>query len=266
MPVEVLARSLAERRRSTIGWVVGVAAYTLLNVAVYPQVKQQSGLNDLMKDYPPALMAMFGIDAKSMDLTSSVGYLGSQLGLIGPLLLVMVGVAFAASTLAGEEESGTLGLVLSYPVTRGRVVLEKAAGLVVVVGVVGLGLMASIVAGRVFELEIPVRGLVGFCAAVVLLGVLFGLIALAVGAATGSKSLATGVSATVAGATYLISSLSSVVPGLRPLRWISPFWYATGSNPLANGLGLADLAVLVGLSAVVLVLAVVVFDRRDLRS
>ena len=31
-----LERSLAERRRSTIGWCLGAAAYTLVNVAVYP--------------------------------------------------------------------------------------------------------------------------------------------------------------------------------------------------------------------------------------
>jgi ABC-2 type transport system permease protein len=266
MAAEVLDRSLAERRRSTIWWVVGVAFYTLVNAAVFPQVKNQSGLNDLMKDYPPALMAMFGIDAKSMDLTSSVGYLSSQLSLIGPLLFVMVGVAFGAATLAGEEEAGTLGLVLSYPVSRLRVVIEKSAALVFAVALVGIGLAAAIVAGRVFELEIPWRGLVGFCLSVVLLGVLFGLIALAIGGASGSKPLATGVTAGLAGATYLISSLSAVWNGLRPLRWISPFWYATGSNPMGNGLPARDVVVLVALSLLAGVLAAAGLRRRDLRG
>jgi ABC-2 type transport system permease protein len=266
MAAEVFERSLADRRRSTIGWVLGVAAYTIVNVAVFPQVKNQSGLNDLVKDYPPALMAMMGIDANSIDLTSAVGYLSSQLSLIGPLLFVMVGVAFGAGTLAGEEEGGTLGLVLSYPVSRHRVMVGKSGALVAVVGLVGIGLAGAIVVGRLFELEIPAWGVAAFCASLVLLGVLFGLVAMVIGAATGSKALAVGAPAGLAGATYLISSLSPVVSGLRPLRWASPFWYATGSNPLANGLSIRDVVVLVGLSLAAFGAAVLLFARRDLRG
>ena len=39
----------------------------------YPAVKSQASLNDLIKEYPPALMAMFGIDAAKLDMTSAVG-------------------------------------------------------------------------------------------------------------------------------------------------------------------------------------------------
>ena len=70
----------------------------------------------------------------------------------------------------------------------------------------------------------------------------------------------------LAGATYLVSSLAPVVSGVRPLRWASPFWYATGDNPLANGLAVGDAAVLVAASLALWALAVVLFDRRDLRT
>lgn len=266
MSVEILERSMAERRRSTIGWCAGAAAYTLINVAVYPQVKSQSGLNDLIKEYPPALMSMMGIDAETLDITSAVGYLGSQMNMIGPLLLVMLGIAFGSASLAGEEENGTLAMVLSYPVSRARVVVEKGAALLLVVALMTLALLGAIVAGRLFDLDIPVAGLIAFCVSLALLGALFGMLALAVGAATGSKALGTGIAATVAAATYLVSSLAPVVSGVRPLRWGSPFWYATGGNPLANGLVVRDVAVLVAGTLVLWALAVVAFDRRDLRG
>ncbi len=219
MSVEILERSLAERRRSTIGWCLGAAAYTLINVAVYPQVKSQSGLNDIFKEYPPALLSMMGIDAKTLDLTSAIGYLGSQMNMVGPLLLVMVGIAFGSASLGGEEESGTLAMVLSYPVSRTRVVVEKGVALLVVVGIMALALYATIVAGRLFDLDIPFSNLLAFCVSLALLGALFGMLALAVGAASGSKALGTGVAAMVAAATYLIGSLAPVVSGVRPLRW-----------------------------------------------
>ena len=266
MAVPVLERSLVDRRRSTIWWMLGVAAYTVVNVAVYPAVKSQASLNDLVKEYPPALMAMFGIDAAKLDMTSAVGYLSSQMNLIGPLLLLMAGIGFGASTLAGEEDAGTLGLVLSYPITRGRVLLEKMVALVVVVGLVGLALMAAIVAGRLFQLDIAIVDVGAFCLSSVLLGVLFGMVALAIGAVTGSKAMATGIAAGLAAATYLINSLSPVVSGIKPFRVLSPFWYVLGGDPLSNGLAWRDLAVMVGLSLLTAAVAVVGFDRRNLRS
>ena len=264
--VPVLERALADRRRTTIWWIVGVAAYTLVNVAVYPAVKTQAGLNDLVKDYPPAMLAMFGIDASKLDMTSAVGYLSSQMNLFGPLLLLMAGIGCGAAILAGEEAAGTLGLVLAYPITRTRTLVEKAGALVVVVALVGLGLFAAIVAGRLFQLDIPLDQVAAFCVSSALLGVLFGLMALAVGAATGSKALATGVATGVAAATYLINSLSPVVHAIRPFRVASPFWYAMGGDPLSNGLSGRDVAVLVGLSLAVTAIGAVAFNRRDLRS
>jgi ABC-2 type transport system permease protein len=266
MALEVLERSLAERRRSTIGWCIGAAAYTLVNVAVFPEVKTQSGLNDLLKEYPPALMSMMGIDPDTLDITSAVGYLSSQMNMIGPLLLVLVGIAFGSASLAGEEEAGTLAMVLSYPVSRTRVLVEKAAALLAVVTLMAVSLLVAIVAGRLFDLDIPLGQVLAFCVALALLGAVFGMLSLAVGAASGSKAMGTGIAAVVAAATYLISSLAPVVSWVHPLRWASPFWYATGGNPLANGLGVRDVAVL-GASVIVLwVVAVLAFERRDLRG
>jgi ABC-2 type transport system permease protein len=262
----VLERSLVDRRRTTIWWMVGVAAYTLVNVAAYPAVKSQASLNDLIKEYPPALMAMFGIDAAKLDMTSAVGYLSSQMNLIAPLLLLMAGIGFGASTVAGEEDAGTLGLLLSYPITRTRALVEKSVALVTVVVLVGLGLLVGILAGRLFQLDIPLLDVGAFCLASVLLGVVYGMFAFAVGAATGSKAMATGIATGVAAATYLLNSLSPVVSGIKPFRTLSPFWYAMGGDPLSNGLAWGDLAVLVGLSLVALAGALIGFNRRNLRS
>jgi ABC-2 type transport system permease protein len=266
MALEVLERSMAERRRSTIGWCVGAAVYTMINVAVFPEVKTQSGLNDLLQEYPPALMAMMGIDAKTLDITSAVGYLSSQMNMIGPLLLVLVGIAFGSASLAGEEESGTLAMVLSYPVSRARVLVEKGAALLLVVALMASALLLTIVAGRLFDLDIPLAQVLAFCVSLALLGGVFGMLALAVGAATGSKAMGTGIGAVVAAATYLISSLAPVVSWVEPLRWASPFWYATGNNPLANGLAARDVAVLTASVVALWAIAVLAFDRRDLRG
>ena len=58
------------------------------------------------------------------------GYLGTELfSLIVPLLLIIAAVATGARAIAGEEERGTLDLLMSLPVTRRRVTAEKLAAM-----------------------------------------------------------------------------------------------------------------------------------------
>ncbi len=63
--------------------------------------------------------------------------------------------------------------------------------------------------------------------------------------------------------TYVLKALSAEVAGLGWVRWLSPFHYFSGSNPLRHGFDVPYLLVLAGVSAVLLAVAVVVFDRRD---
>ena len=63
---------------------------------------------------------------------------------------------------------------------------------------------------------------------------------------------------------YLGSTLPELVEGLRPVRWFSPFFYATSGSPLALGFTWWHAGVLAALAVVVLAVGVVLFDRRAL--
>lgn len=261
-------RAFRDRRRARFWWVLGSVLYCLAIVAAFPSMKGQQDINRILQDYPPELLALFAGGETTFDLASAADYLNSQLfALIAPMLLVILAVGFAASTLAGEEERGTLDLVLSYPVTRTSVVLQKA--LVLVAEVVVLAAVIYLVTfgvGRAFDVALPLAEVAASGLGQVLLGVLFGFLALAAGAATGSRALAVGVGAGAAAATYLVGSLAPVVSWLEPFKWISPFYFATGENPLANGLPWWRVLVLAGVAAVLLAAAVAAFERRDLRA
>ncbi|WP_334142305.1 ABC transporter permease subunit [Rhabdothermincola sp.] len=264
----VAHRAFRDRRRGRFWWVLGSVLYCLAIVAAFPAMKGQQDINRILQDYPPELLALFAGGETTFDLASAADYLNSQLfALVAPLLLTILAIGFAAATLAGEEERGTLDLVLSYPVTRASVVLQKA--LVLVAEVVVLAAVIYLVTfgvGRAFEVDVPLRHVTASSLGQVLLGVLFGLIALAAGAASGSRSLAIAVGGGSAAATYLVGSLAPVVSWLGPFKWISPFFYATGENPLVNGLPLWRVVVLAGTAVVFLGAAVVAFERRDLRG
>jgi ABC-2 type transport system permease protein len=95
---------------------------------------------------------------------------------------------------------------------------------------------------------------------VLLLGIDFGLLALAIGAGTGNL----GVASTVAAASYLVSSMAPVVSWLDPAKYLSLFYWSVGNNQLQHGLSAGGLAVLVGVGVVLSVATDRLFESHDL--
>ena len=65
---------------------------------------------------------------------------------------------------------------------------------------------------------------------------------------------------------FLINGFAPLVDGIHWLKYLSPFYYYAGHDPLASGVDVGDLAVLVAASLVLTALAVAGFRRRDLRA
>ena len=72
--------------------------------------------------------------------------------------------------------------------------------------------------------------------------------------------------ATLAAAYYLLSSLAVSTHWLRPVRYVSAFYWSVGNNQISHGVSLADFAVMIGTTAGALVMAVIAFRRADLNS
>lgn len=256
----VVARSLADRRRAVLGAALGLAPMIVWVLAVYPSV--QSELADYIAAMPEAMKAMFGVE----DLSTVAGFLHAEMfSLFAPLVFLVLAITAGSATLAGEEQQGTLLLVCATPLSRVQLVLAKAAALAIDLVVVGLATAAAIGIGLVIA-----GGGIGWAetAAAVgqltALGVLFAMLALAAGAATGRRGWASGLPTTVALVTYLVDALAGVVDWLGPFEHLSPFHWAVGNLPLVNGLSVSGIVLLVGGSVVLVAIAAQQFDQRDL--
>jgi ABC-2 type transport system permease protein len=127
-------------------------------------------------------------------------------------------------------------------------------------------LLAVAGTGPPFDVSIPLGRLLSAVTACFLLASAFGVIALAVGAATGRRSLAIGVTSSAAAGTYLIDVLAVSIDGLEWLQRLSPFYYYRASEPLSNGLDVGHAAVLTVLAIAAIAAGVVTFERRDLAA
>jgi len=248
-------------------WAVGIGVYVALIVAFWPSIRGSSEITKAIENYPDAMKEFFG-GAAAFDYTRPGGFLNTQLfSLILPLLITIFAIGYGASAVAGDHERGTLDLELALPVRRSRIVGEKTMALTA--GVVMLSLvsaLAIVVVGTLVDLNIGLGEIVAACAGAGLVAVLFGLLALTVGAATGNRGLALGVSTAAFVAGYLIQALSGLVEAIKPLRWVSPLYHANGTIPINSGFPVTHDLLLVVVCAVLVVAAVQVFEHRDVVS
>lgn len=261
MSAHVAQLDVRNRWRSIVAYSVGMALYTFVVVALYPAFKDSTSLDDFIGSDSTAA-ALFGVTGS---LTSPDGWLnGNVYANFLPLVVLLVTIGYGAAALAGQDEDGTLCLVAVLPLRRRQIVLQKAAAMTVQVVVLSAAVAAAVALGRFFELPIPLGDLAGVTVAVVLLGLDFGLVAMTVGAVTGRRATALGVSTALAAASYLVASLAPVVSWLDPVKYVSLFYWSVGDDQLGNGVGLDDLAVLVAVLVLALWAAVVAFRRLDL--
>ena len=76
MRAEVALQALRERRRSLLWWSLGLLALVALNIAFYPSIRDDTSINDYVKDLPESLRGLFA--GGELDIASPAGYLNSQ--------------------------------------------------------------------------------------------------------------------------------------------------------------------------------------------
>ncbi|HEX9124746.1 MAG TPA: ABC transporter permease subunit [Actinomycetota bacterium] len=261
----VFSKTLRDQRRSLAWWTLGFVGTVLLYAAFWPNIRENATtLSQYVERMPEFVRNMIG----SADYATPEGYVQSEVfSFLGPILLLVYAVGAGSRAIAGEEEAGSLDLLLSTPVRRTRVLLDKFWAMLVATFWLVLAMwLGLVVFGPAFDLR---PGLDGFTAATLnlfLLALAFGAIALAVGAATGSKGLAVGTASGVALITFILNTLAPSVDWLEPFRILSPFHYYSGGDPMLNGFDALDVSVLAAITVVALGFALLVFERRDLAA
>lgn len=260
MSAHITRLDLANRWRSLVGYSLGMALYTLVVVALYPALKDSTSLDDFVASDPTAA-ALFGVTGS---LTSPDGWLnGNVYANFLPLVMLLLTIGYGAAALAGQDEDGTLCLVVVLPVRRRAVVLEKAVAMTVQALVLAASVAVVVVLGRAFDVAIPLSNVVSVSVAVALMGLDLGLVAMAVGALTGRRGSALGIGTAIAAASYLFSSLAPVVSWLEPAKYASLLYWSIGDNQLGTGVAASDYAVLLGVFVAALYGVVAFFRRLD---
>ena len=259
-PLPVLRRTLAETWRSTLGWALGLTAVLLLYLPLYPSMAN-SQMTDLINSLPPQLVRTLGY----AEIATGPGYAQATFfGLMGFALLSIAGVSWGSAAIAGAEESGRLELTLAHGVSRVQYGVESALAIVVRLLVL-VGYVELIVAmlNGPTKLDLEAGKTVAGGAALFGLSLLTAGVALAAGALTGRRTVATAAGAVVAALGYVLNAIGNQTPDLAWVRRLSPYHWAFGHRPLVEGADWTGLGLLAGFSVLVLAVAVAALQRRD---
>lgn len=261
----ILAKSLLDRRRSLAWNSLGLAAMIAWLGVLFPLLRDSQAFAGFLDNFPPELMAAFGIDPATY--LTGAGFMYAYLYyLFAPLLLLIFVIGAVVSEAAAEERDGLMDMLLSAPVSRTRVFWEKAGGPALAsLALVGVMTVALLAAGAASGMGLRVTGVIAAGASLWLLGLLYGAVALLVWAVAGRPAAAGAGAGLLAVTAWFISSFAGLFPWLEALAAASPFSWYLDPNPLLEGWGAGHLWLLASAGAAAGA-AVWMFRRRDIAA
>ncbi|GGL67199.1 hypothetical protein GCM10009039_26520 [Halocalculus aciditolerans] len=253
---------MGRRLRGTVVLTVGVSLYTAF-IVWYFSLLDPEAFKQVAQSLPPAMLEAFGMQA----IGSIGGFLGGQIYTFVWLLGLGIYFAYtAAGTIASDIENDRMDLLLSFPVSRSQLLLEKFASLLlpmtvlnIVVGGVTYGLVLAI--GETIDpMHLALAHLLSIpyllvCAAIgMVLSVLVDRAAIAERAAMGAIFVL-----------WMVESAVGTAESVAWLRYISPTHYYQPTPILLTGTyELMDAGILLAGFLGLLIIAQVLFQRRDI--
>lgn len=261
----VAFKALRDARWALLGWGLGLGALGAFTVAFYPSVAQDPALNDYWESLPDSVKNLFG---GVESLSNFADYMNSQFLYLLPVLLGIVGIQYGTRAFVGEEDAGTIDLVLSQPVHRWRFALEKSAAAlalaVILASVCGIALVVTAVPLGIDDAT-PLQMFVS-CLNVVPVAWVVTASTLFASAAAHRKGVPILVGTGVLVFSYFLNAFALIVEALGPLRFASVFYYLARGEPLEGHLDGWYYVVGFVATSVLLVGTVWVYGRKDLTT
>lgn len=182
-----------------------------------------------------------------------------------PSIYGIFGVLAGSGLVSADEESGRLDLVLAHPVSRSGLFFGRLAAFVLaVVVIMGLGWLGFCALLGTTSLDVTWGEMALPFVALLAQMLVYGSLALFLSMLLPSRRLAAWVAGLVMVASYFLSSLARINENLKGVARLLPHDYYQGGKAV-EGLNLAWLLGLLGVSAFLALLAWALFLRRDIR-
>ena len=248
-------------RGQAIGWSIGVALYGLLLGSIYDSVATMEGLDELIKGYPPEMLAFFG---NMTAMTTPWGYLDIEYFTFINMIIGIFAIGACVNLIVGDEEKGLLDLVLAHPISRSGLYWGRLLAFTTVIALILLiGWLSLVMPSGAYGFDLtPTEFLRPFLSLFAIL-MFFSTFALLLSLILPSARFAGMLSGGLMVANFLLIGLSNINPDLEPFLKFTPMVYYQGGEAIIGLewewlIGLLTMAVLFAL------LAWIPFQKRDI--
>ena len=257
-------KTMYDKRAFIVGWSLGLAFVGYLMLIFFPAFHNDSGLDKLVGNLPPALKGLVG-DLNNLKNVSS--YIGSQLFDIRiPLFVSVISIILAVGLTVGEEEKGYIRTLLALPISRTKVLFSKFAAIIVIGFIVTIATDIGVWFGSVIIKEnLDWTILLHLSLMMWLLTVCTTTIVMGIGLATGKRGLTMGSGVVIAVGSFILTTFAKSVDWLQSYEHISLFHYFPAADIANNGIALSDVIVLASITIVSLIIGIIFFRMRDVR-
>jgi ABC-2 type transport system permease protein len=269
MPWAVFRNALRDSLGITLIWGVGMVALMLLMVSMVPFLEGLE-LSNVFASLPPQFLAALGFDGGE----ESLELLGTPEGLLaygffGEMLLIFAAypVVMGLRATSNEEANGTLDVVLSLPLSRTRLLLERFLAYALDIILLPLMMIGGLYLGLViFPVELDAARLTTLI--LNLLPTLWFILAATVfvGALISDRRKAITIMTIFVVGSYIVQAVGGMVTTnwVNIVESLSFFTYYDVERLLSQSIIVRDTALLVTLTLVLIGSSVVVFRRRDI--
>ncbi|MCO5217022.1 MAG: ABC transporter permease [Thermomicrobiales bacterium] len=247
---------LKRHMRTALIWTISLALYLVMIVALFPSF--QGVIDTAYSQIPGPLAEAFNMS----DMSTPLGFLGTEIWSYAPLVIAFFPIMLLAGAISGEEERGSLDIFLAQPLSRRDMVLANTLSASVWTFVImGAAGVATWLTAVMMDIDISFADAMLGNLNVLPISLLFGCVALVISAIVRTKGTASGTAFGVMFLLYLVDLTGKINTDLESIRAISPFkWYGSYST---DGINWAGVGILLGVSIVLVLASVVLFQRRD---
>jgi ABC-2 type transport system permease protein len=258
-------QELKDRKWSLLAYTLGSLVMLWLYVATFRSSQQSiQQLQELVKTYPKAFLDAIGLGNLNLDTLEK--YLNAKhFSLIWPILAIILALSRAGGQIAGEIQSGTMGLLLALPLDRWRIFVAKyAAGLATITIFTGVSVFGVVPLAAAYNIPTHLHILWGAWLLTLLFMWAIYSFGLAISAWVSERGTVYGWASAVIFYMYVLYIASLIGDKISFLRNYTIFYYFNTQEALATGhvMGRSWL-VFGGIIVVTTALAAWRFNARD---
>lgn len=266
MNLNILKRSIADKRLSILVYAIGVAAYAVMVLAIWPSLRENvSTLNQLWESYPEGIRKAFG--GENFTFATFDGFLSVEyFNQMWVIVMTAFSISIATGAIALEIEKGTMELLLAQPVSRRSLLLTRhfffELGLLFLIGatLVPIAIGSPLVGG-----DIDYLGLLALVVPSFLFFTAIGSVTFFFSVLFNNRGTAIFVSLGIIIISYALDILAKINDTISKVHFLSIFYYWDPYRYLHNlSFAWGDMIVLLAIILTSTAAAVYRFERRDI--